>query len=149
MKILVVNGPNLNLLGERETHIYGDMNLSQIQKYTQDQLASYKIETEWKQSNHEGELIDIIHEYRKSSHDALIINPGAYGHTSVALLDALRSVTKPVIEVHLSNTTAREDYRRTKLTAQGAGSIIEGLGKDVYLVAALALLIKKKGSLND
>ncbi len=149
MKILVLNGPNLNLLGERETDIYGDMTLAKIEKYSTDQLASYNLTMEWKQSNHEGELIDIIQNLGKSSHDALIFNPGAYSHTSVALLDAMRSVTKPIVEVHLSNTNRREDYRRTKLTAQGAGSIIEGLGKDVYLVAALALLIGKKGSLND
>lgn len=149
MKILILNGPNLNLLGERESNIYGDMTLDKIADYTTKQLAPFKVQTTWKQSNHEGELIDIIHELRKDAYDALIINPGAYSHTSVALLDALRSVTKPKIEVHLSHTILREEYRRTKLTAQGADSIIEGLGKDVYLVAALALLLKKQGSLND
>lgn len=143
MKILVINGPNLNLLGERENDIYGDMTLADIKKYTENAVQSYTVQTEWKQSNHEGEIIDFIHAFRKSEHDALIINPGAYSHTSVALLDALRSVSKPVIEVHLSNTQRREEYRRTKLTAQAAESIIEGLGKDVYLVAILALLIKK------
>tara|TARA_R110000868_G_scaffold55424_8_gene172374 strand:+ start:37777 stop:38223 length:447 start_codon:yes stop_codon:yes gene_type:complete len=143
MKILVLNGPNLNLLGDREVDIYGNMTLPEIQGFTENALQSYAVDLEWKQSNHEGEMIEIIHGIRKSDHDALIINPGAYSHTSLALMDALRSVAKPVVEVHLSNTTAREEYRRTKLTAQAVESIIEGLGKDVYLVAALALLIKK------
>lgn len=143
MKILVLNGPNLNLLGDREVEIYGDLSLAEIQSYTENALQSYAVTMEWKQSNHEGEMIEIIHDFRKSDHDALIINPGAYSHTSLALLDALRSAAKPVVEVHLSNTNKREDYRRVKLTAQAVESIIEGLGKDVYLVAALALLIKK------
>jgi len=143
MKILIINGPNLNLLGDREKDVYGNMTLEQIQRYTEKALQSYTTTLEWKQSNHEGEIIDIIHSFRKSSHDALVINPGAYSHTSVAILDALRTVAKPVVEVHLSNTNAREAYRQVKLTAQAAGSIIEGLGKDVYLVAILALLIKK------
>lgn len=143
MKILVLNGPNLNLLGDREVEIYGDLSLAEIQSYTENALQSYAVTMEWRQSNHEGEMIEIIHDFRKSDHDALIINPGAYSHTSLALLDALRSAAKPVVEVHLSNTNKREEYRRVKLTAQAVESIIEGLGKDVYLVAALALLIKK------
>lgn len=143
MNILIINGPNLNLLGDRENDVYGDMTLDEIKTYTENSLQSYTVRTTWKQSNHEGEIIDFIHDFRKSSYDALIINPGAYSHTSVALLDALRSVSKSVVEVHLSNTNRREEYRRTKLTAQAAESIIEGLGKDVYLVAVLSLLIKK------
>lgn len=143
MKILVLNGPNLNLLGDREVSIYGDMTLAQIKDYTVNALKSYPVDMEWKQSNHEGEIIDIIHSIRNSDYDALIINPGAFSHTSIAIMDALRSVAKPLVEVHLSNTSAREEYRRTKLTAQAVESIIEGLGKDVYLVASLALLIKK------
>ncbi|MBH47629.1 MAG: 3-dehydroquinate dehydratase [Halobacteriovorax sp.] len=143
MKILVLNGPNLNLLGDREVDIYGNMTLAEIKGFTENALQSYAVDMEWKQSNHEGEMIEIIHSIRKSDHDALIINPGAFSHTSLALMDALRSVAKPIVEVHLSNTAAREEYRRTKLTAQAVESIIEGLGKDVYLVAVLALLIKK------
>ena len=143
MKILVLNGPNLNLLGDREVDIYGNMTLAEIKGFTENALQSYAVDLEWKQSNHEGEMIEIIHSIRKSDHDALIINPGAFSHTSLAIMDALRSVAKPIVEVHLSNTAAREEYRRTKLTAQAVQSIIEGLGKDVYLVAVLALLIKK------
>lgn len=143
MNILVLNGPNLNLLGEREIEVYGKMSLKEIQEYTEGALHSFKLKTTWKQTNHEGEMIEIIHDFRNSSFDALIINPGAYSHTSIALLDALRAVKKPIIEVHLSNTTKREDYRRTKLTAQAAESIIEGLGKDVYLVGILSLIISK------
>lgn len=143
MNILIINGPNLNLLGSRENEIYGSMSLDEIKNWTENAVQSYNAKIEWKQSNHEGEIIDFIHQFRTSAHDALIINPGAYSHTSIALLDALRSVSKSVIEVHLSNTQKREEYRRTKLTAQAVESIIEGLGKDVYLVAILALLIKK------
>ncbi len=143
MNILVLNGPNLNLLGKRETDIYGNMSLKEIQEYTEAALHSFNVKIEWKQTNHEGEMIEIIHDFGQSKNDALVINPGAYSHTSIAILDALRSVKKSIVEVHLSNTTKREDYRRTKLTAQAAGSIIEGLGKDVYLVGILSLIINK------
>ncbi len=143
MNILVLNGPNLNLLGDRENDVYGSQSLDEIEKATKAALHAFKVESTWKQSNHEGEIIDIIHDFRSSKYDALIINPGAYSHTSVAILDALRSVKKPVIEVHLSNTNKREDYRKTKLTAQAVESIIEGLGKDVYLVGMLSLIINK------
>lgn len=143
MNILVLNGPNLNLLGEREIDVYGDKTLKEIQEYTEGALHSFNVKTEWKQTNHEGEMIEIIHDFRNSNNDALVINPGAYSHTSIAIMDALKSVKKPIVEVHLSNTTKREDYRRTKLTAQAAGSIIEGLGKDVYLVGILSLIINK------
>ncbi len=143
MNILVLNGPNLNLLGDRENDVYGDQSLKDIEKKTKTALRPYGVRSTWKQSNHEGEIIEIIHDFRNSKYDALIINPGAYSHTSVAILDALRSVKKPVVEVHLSNTNKREEYRKTKLTAQAVESIIEGLGKDVYLVGMLSLLINK------
>ena len=148
MNILIINGPNLNLLGEREVEVYGNMKLEDIRKYTENAVKSYKVKTEWKQSNHEGELIDFVQSFGKSYHDALIINPGGYSHTSIALLDTLRAINKLVIEVHLSNTHSREEYRHTKLTAKAANSIIEGLGKEVYLAAILAILIKK-GLWND
>ncbi|RLA64988.1 MAG: 3-dehydroquinate dehydratase [Epsilonproteobacteria bacterium] len=140
-KFLIINGPNLNLLGKREPEIYGDRSLSEIEDETMDKLKNFEVEVDWFQSNIEGEIISRIGESMGENLEALIINPAAYAHYSIGILDALKMVPFKVIEVHLSNTNKREDYRRAKLTAQGSDIIMEGLGQDAYFLAIYSQLI--------
>ena len=140
-RFLVINGPNLNLLGKREPEIYGDLTLSQIQDETMDKLKNFDIEVDWFQSNMEGEIISRIGESIGENLEALIINPAAYSHYSIGILDALKMVPFKVVEVHLTNTNKREEYRRAKLTAQGSDIIMEGLGKDAYFLAIYSQII--------
>ena len=133
-RILIINGPNLNMLGKREPEIYGKLTLEQIKEYTQSKLPS-SVESEWYQSNIEGEIVTRIQQAVGENWQALIINPGAYAHTSVAIRDALTILSIPIIEVHLTNTQAREDFRQRKLTAPIAKSIMEGFGADSYYLA--------------
>ena len=140
-KFLVINGPNLNLLGKREPEIYGELTLSQIMEETTNKLKNFEVEVDWFQSNNEGEIISRIGEATGEDFNALIINPAAYSHYSIGILDALKMVSCKVIEVHLTNTHRREDYRSVKLTAQGADIIMEGPGKDVYFLAIYSQLI--------
>lgn len=137
-RFLVINGPNLNMLGERETEIYGEATLSDIEHYTKEKCGSLEIESVWWQSNSEFEIIERIQSLTKEKFDALIINPAAYSHTSIAILDALRLLTIPIVEVHLSNVYSRESYRHSLLTAQAASIIMGGLGKDAYYFAMLS-----------
>ncbi len=141
MRFLIINGPNLNLLGTREPEIYGSLTLDEIIKWTEAQLADQNIKIDWFQSNIEGELVEKIQDSLKSEYKALIINPAAYSHTSVALFDALSMVKVPVIEVHLTNTHRREEFRQTKLTARASTIIMEGLGKNAYLTAIKSQLL--------
>lgn len=141
MKFKIINGPNLNLLGNRENSIYGDMSLSDLEIYTNKQLNN-KAQLDWWQSNSETEIIEEIHSLVNTDYDALIINPAAYSHTSIAILDALRVLKIPVIEVHLTNVYSRETFRHSLLTAQAASIIMSGLGKDSYYYAALSQLNK-------
>lgn len=140
MKILVINGPNLNLLGVRETATYGKLSLSQIEKYTKEKLEGYNVSLTWWQSNSETEIINKVQELIESNYDALIINPAAYSHTSIAITDALKCIEMPIVEVHLSNVYQRESFRQTMLTATASSIIMSGLGKDAYYYGALALL---------
>jgi 3-dehydroquinate dehydratase-2 len=139
-KFLIINGPNLNMLGLREPEIYGTLSLQEIITYTEKKLAG-KCECVWYQSNIEGEIVDRIQELVKQDFSALVINPGAYSHTSVAILDALHIIKIPIIEVHLSNTHRREEFRQTKLTAKASTIILEGLGKHAYLMAIESQLL--------
>lgn len=132
---LIINGPNLNLLGRRENDVYGNKTLEQIKSYTEKKVECLDISVDWFQSNLEGEIVSRINQVQVQGYDALIINPGAYGHTSVAILDAMRSLGTPIIEVHLTNTLRRESYRQVKLTAKSATIIMEGLGTDAYWMA--------------
>jgi 3-dehydroquinate dehydratase II len=140
-KILILNGPNLNLLGVREPHIYGPDTLLDIKNHTEKKLLDWKIQVnlEWFQSNLEGELITKVQEAR-SGYKALVINPGGYAHTSVALHDALKILTIPIVEVHLSQLYKREDFRSTLLTAKAATAIMTGLQKDSYALAVRSLI---------
>ncbi|BCR97331.1 type II 3-dehydroquinate dehydratase [Aspergillus luchuensis] len=132
--ILLINGPNLNLLGTREPHIYGSTTLSQIESSCADLATSLSCTFASFQSNHEGAIIDRIHAARGSV-DAIIINPGAYTHTSVAIRDALLGVSIPFIELHVSNVHAREEWRHKSFFSDKASGIIVGLGVQGYRVA--------------
>ncbi|MCO4792679.1 MAG: 3-dehydroquinate dehydratase [Bacteriovoracaceae bacterium] len=137
----VINGPNLNLLGTREPDVYGSETLDDIKKQTTDRLKEFDVEIEWFQSNIEGEIVEKIQQISSSKIDALIINPAAYSHTSVAILDALKMLSIPVVEVHLSNTHHREEFRSTKLTAKASTIIMEGLGSNAYYMGIKSQLI--------
>ena len=138
-KIAVLNGPNLNLLGRREREVYGDSSLEELETYTHQKLAEHQlsVSTNWFQCNGEGDLLDKIQ--GSEDYDGLVLNPGALSHCSYALYDCLRAISRPVIEVHLSNTHAREFFRSHRLSAQSCQGVIEGLGKDVYYLGIVSL----------
>ncbi|HBL36985.1 MAG TPA: type II 3-dehydroquinate dehydratase [Firmicutes bacterium] len=145
MKILVLHGPNLNLLGSREPEVYGRVTLEAINQELWELGDDLQVELEILQSNHEGVLLDRIHQSRQEV-QGILINPAAFTHTSVALRDALAAVALPVIEVHLSNIFARESFRRESLTAPIAAGVICGLGADGYRwgLQALVKLIREQ-----
>ncbi|UYY58460.1 type II 3-dehydroquinate dehydratase [Sphingomonas sp. S2-65] len=133
--IYVLNGPNLNLLGLREPEIYGHDTLDDIAGQMEDRARELDLVIDMRQSNHEGHLIDWLHEAQARGVQAVILNPGGYTHTSVALHDAIRSITTPVIEVHLSNPHAREDFRHTSFAGRAARGTIAGFGALSYMLA--------------
>ena len=137
-KILIINGPNLNLLGNREKNFYGDTTLERIKSICEKKCTENQMEMVFYQSNHEGELLEKIHSVQ-NDFEGIISNPAAYTHTSIALLDALRSTTKPKIEVHISNIYAREDYRRKSITSEAVNGVICGFGENGYLLAIEAI----------
>ncbi|MBN44437.1 MAG: type II 3-dehydroquinate dehydratase [Rhodobiaceae bacterium] len=137
--IYILNGPNLNLLGEREPEIYGSESIDDIQKLTEQYAKSKNTDVIFKQTNHEGELIEMIHDARKKS-DGLIINPAGYTHTSVAIYDALLSLEIPIIEVHISNIYKREKFRHSSYVSMAANSVISGFGIDGYIFALESML---------
>jgi 3-dehydroquinate dehydratase-2 len=133
--IFVLNGPNLNLLGRREPEIYGSDTLGDIAAALTERAALLGVALDIRQSNHEGHLIDWLHEAQDKEARAVILNPGGYGHTSVALHDAVRAITPPVIEVHLSDPDTREPFRHTDLVALAATLVFKGQGSHGYLAA--------------
>ena len=133
--IFVLNGPNLNLLGTREPEIYGTETLDDISARLVDRADELGVEVDIRQSNHEGHLIDWLHEARAKGAKAVIFNPGGYSHTSVALHDAVKAIGTPVIEVHLSDPGTREAFRHTDLVALAAAQVIKGQGAKGYLLA--------------
>lgn len=133
MKILLINGPNLNLLGKRDINIYGDKSLEEINRELMEKAKKMGIELEIFQSNHEGEIIDRIHNY--SGLDGIIINPGALAHYSYSLRDAIEAVPIPVIEVHISNIFSREGFRARSVIAPVCTGFLSGFGWKVYTFA--------------
>ncbi|WP_374413456.1 type II 3-dehydroquinate dehydratase [Novosphingobium colocasiae] len=133
--VYVLNGPNLNLLGTREPEIYGSQTLDDIGALLVARGEELDIAIDMRQSNHEGHLVDWLHEARAEGASAVLLNAGAYTHTSVALLDAIRAIGVPVIEVHLSNPHTREGFRHTSWVGMAAKGTIAGFGADSYLLA--------------
>ncbi len=138
MKVVVIQGPNLNMLGVREQHIYGPMKLEDIHKNMEEAAKQQKITLEFFQSNFEGEIVDRIQECLGDA-DGIIINPAAYSHTSIAIRDALSAVQLPTIEVHISNIYAREEFRKKSITAEVATSVLSGFGPFGYHLALMAM----------
>jgi 3-dehydroquinate dehydratase-2 len=135
--IYVLNGPNLNLLGEREPEIYGHATLADIKGLCEAMAAAHGRRVVFRQSNREGELIDWVQEARNEA-CAVVINPAGYGHTSISLLDALKTLSIPVVECHLSNPAAREDFRRTTFVSLAATGVVSGFGPKSYELAVEA-----------
>ena len=138
MKIVVIQGPNLNMLGVREQHIYGPMKLEEIHAQMKTFAEQNKIEVEFFQSNLEGEIVDRIQECLGDA-DGIIINPAAYSHTSIAIRDAIAAVELPTIEVHLSNIHAREEFRQKSVTAEVCAGVIAGVGPFGYHLAMIGM----------
>tara|TARA_Y100000590_G_scaffold132646_2_gene151548 strand:+ start:940 stop:1383 length:444 start_codon:yes stop_codon:yes gene_type:complete len=141
--IYILNGPNLNLLGEREPEIYGAISLKDIESSLIEIANENDTEISIHQSNHEGELIDLVHEASKKA-DGIIINPAGYTHTSIALYDALLTSEVPIIEVHISNIYKREEFRHNSYVSKSAEGVISGLGIDGYKFALQFILNKLK-----
>ena len=135
MKIMVINGPNLNMLGIREPQIYGEGSYKQLAEMLEDHAKKQDIELCCRQSNHEGVLIDWIQEAFFAGYDGIVLNPGGYTHTSVALLDALLAVKLPAVEVHISDVDAREDFRKISYVSGACIATIKGKGFDGYIEA--------------
>ena len=144
LPVYVLNGPNLNLLGMREPEIYGHSTLADIEQAVAARAKTHGLDIVFRQSNHEGVLIDWIHEARAKS-SGVIVNPGAYSHTSIAIYDAFKALDKPIVEVHLTNPHRREAFRHRDYVSEVAKGVIVGLGLSGYLFAvdALAELVKK------
>lgn len=144
-KILVIHGPNLNLLGQREVDVYGNVTIDDINEELKKLARTKKVTLEIIQSNHEGEIVELIGK-SKGKYGAILINPAAYTHTSVAIRDAISAVNVPTVEVHLSNIYAREEFRHTSLISPVAKGQICGFGKTSYMLgleAAIGLIGKK------
>ena len=140
MKILFLNGPNLNLLGQREPEVYGRTTLKDIEAKVRERSAQFKVDIDFRQSNIEGELVSWIQE-AKGRADVIVLNAAAYTHTSVALRDAIAAVGIPTIEIHLSNIHAREEFRHTSLIAPVCKGQIAGFGANSYVLAVEAAVI--------
>lgn len=139
MKIAVIQGPNLNMLGVREPHIYGGVTLEQIHAQLQNAADQNGVEIEFFQSNFEGEIVDRIQECLGTV-DGIMINPAAYSHTSIAIRDALAAVNMPVVEVHISNIYKREEFRQKSITAGASTGVISGFGPFGYHMGLIALM---------
>jgi 3-dehydroquinate dehydratase-2 len=148
--VLVLNGPNLNLLGTRKPEVYGSTTLADVEEMCRQEAGKLGLEVEFRQSNHEGQIIDWIHEYgakvKEGSCIGAVYNPGAHTHTSVAIRDAIEGASLPVIETHISNVHAREEFRHHSFVSPVAAGIIVGFGASGYLLALQGLhMISKAG----
>jgi 3-dehydroquinate dehydratase II len=146
MRILILHGPNLNLLGTREPEIYGSLTLSDVNTKLAEMAAERQTELVCKQSNHEGDLVDELHDARSWA-DGVVFNPGAYTHTSIALRDAISAIGLPVVEVHLSNVYAREEFRHVSMISAVCKGKVVGFGWRSYTLGLQALmdLLSDKG----
>ena len=144
MKILFLNGPNLNLLGTREPDKYGNQTLDDIENFVKSEAKKLNVEADFYQSNIEGELVTKIQQ-AKGVYDAIVMNPAAYTHTSVAIRDAILAVSIPTVEIHLSNIHKREEFRKTSLTAPACIGQITGFGVDSYKLGLIAVTDYLKG----
>ena len=144
MKILFLNGPNLNLLGTREPDKYGNQTLADIENFVKSEAKKLNVEADFYQSNIEGELVTKIQQ-AKGVYDAIVMNPAAYTHTSVAIRDAILAVSIPTVEIHLSNIHKREEFRKTSLTAPACIGQITGFGVDSYKLGLIAVTDYLKG----
>src|SRR5882757_1064790 len=142
-RLMILNGPNLNLLGVREPHIYGTTTLAQIMESCEQNAKRLGLEISFHQSNHEGELVDLIQQARQSA-DAIIINPAAYSFTSIAIIDAIKAFEGPVLEVHISNIHARDELHRHSKISSAATAVICGLGPYGYIAAMEGLVAMAK-----
>ena len=138
-KIIVIKGPNLNLLGKREIEIYGKTSLKSIENTTREFAKNNSLEVEFKQSNEESEIINWIQDCMKNSYNGLLINAGAYTHTSIAIFDALKAIKIPIIEIHLSNIHKREEFRKKSFISEVANGVIFGFGSYSYILAIMAI----------
>ena len=141
MNILIINGPNLNLLGKREKSVYGENSFESYLEFLRNKYSEHQLV--YFQSNIEGELINTLHQYGFGDTDGIVLNAGAYTHTSIAISDAIRAINVPVIEVHISNIHAREAYRHTSMIAAACKVSIAGFGMDSYRLAIEALINNK------
>lgn len=139
-KVLVIHGPNLDLLGERETSVYGKTTLDEINRRLTNLARENGVEVSFLQSNHEGDIVDAIGRAGKDGYGAVVMNPAAYTHTSVAIRDAVAAVSVPTIEVHLSNIYKREEFRHHSMIAPAAVGQISGLGVQSYVLGLLAAI---------
>ena len=137
-KVLLINGPNLNLLGKRELDIYGKESIQDIKNLCIKKADKLNIDIDFRQSNSEGEIISWIHEVNENF-DGLIINPAGYTHTSISILDSLKAIKKPRLEIHLSNIYSREEYRKKSITSEAMQGLICGFGKNGYMLAITAI----------
>jgi len=138
-RVLVLNGPNLNLLGLREPEIYGSVTLDEIAGMLEDRASALSLEIDVRQTNHEGMLVDWLHEAQAEGMRAVLLNAGAYTHTSIALLDAIKAIRTPVVEVHLSDPKSREPFRHLSYVGMAAALTVEGHGADSYRIALEAV----------
>jgi len=146
MRIMVINGPNLNMLGIREKNIYGTFTYEDLCKYIET-YPNYKekdIDFTFLQTNHEGEIVDFIHKAYTEKYDGIVLNAGGYTHTSVAIHDAIKAVSIPTVEVHISNIHAREEFRKVCMTSPACVGQITGLGKLGYVLAVVYLTEERK-----
>jgi len=140
LKVLVIHGPNLNLLGKRETSIYGAMSLAELNESLSAVAAELSVEIDFVQSNSEGALVDTIQSAAQTGVNGMLINPAAYGHTSIAMRDALLAVALPFVEVHISNTFTRERYRHRTYLSDIASGVVIGFGPASYTIGLRALI---------
>ena len=146
MKIMVINGPNLNMLGIREKNIYGTFSYDDLCKYIET-YPNYKerdIDFTFLQTNHEGKIVDYIHKAYTEKYDGIVLNAGGYTHTSVAIHDAIKAVSIPTVEVHISNIHTREEFRKVCMTSPACVGQITGLGKLGYVLAVVYLIEERK-----